>query len=643
LPIRNRHALGGAAGIALLALAFGWRWLGAPVGRPSAGGESQTAAQALAAPLSAPLTAPLAAMPGPAAVEAPSAPAESVPPADEGEESAPGAGLAPEAAAALEAAVRAAVAAAEAGRLIAPPEDSALFWYQRALEIDPRDRGARDGLHAVVTRAVEVGHAMVDRGELGEADALLALLASVPVGRKAIDGLRARREAQPRVAELLRQGAQRLAAGQRFEPQGESALDSYRAALSLDERNVVARQGLAEIESAVLERALAAASEDRFEDADRLLGLAATVLPGTPSQLATRVRVLELKRRRVDGLIEAAGAALDARNAGAAEGLIARALALLPDDPRIAALQGRLADARTYDNQRPGDVIVDPFMDREGSAPELVVIPVGEFDMGSPEGERGRRDHEGPQHRVRIGKAFALARTETTVADFRRFVRASGYVTDAERSGNSSVYDEKSGRIVTRAGVDWRRDYLGEEARADHPVLHVSFNDAQAYVAWLSERTGRAYRLPSEAEFEYALRAGTTTRFWWGNGNPLRVVGNFTGDGDRSRTGRAWTRAFPRYSDGHFGPAPVASFPANGFGVFDMNGNVSEWVEDCWHDSYLRAPDDGSAWVNRGCARRVVRGGSWGSATEQFRSAYRTPSPPDVRSARIGFRVARDL
>lgn len=635
MPIRNRHAIGGAAGLALLALAFGWRWFGAPVSLPSDEGEGEAAAL--------PLTAPLAATPAPTAVDAPPEAEEPAPPTAEGEESAPGAGLAPEAAAELEAAVRAAVAAAEAGRLVAPPEDSALSWYGRALEIDPRDRGARDGLAAVVARAVEGGHALLDRGELGEADALLALLASAPLGREAIDGLRARREAQPRVAELLRQGAQRLAAGQRFEPEGESALDSYRAALALDERNVVAKQGLAEIESAVLERALAAASEDRFDDADRLLGLAATVLAGTPSQLATRSRVLELKRSRADGLIEAAGAALDARNAGAAEGLIARALALLPDDPRIAALQDRLADARTYANQRPGDVIADPFVDREGSAPQLVVIPVGDFDMGSPQGERGRREHEGPQHRVRIARAFALARTETTVADFRRFVRASGYVTDAERAGNSSVYDEKSGRIATRAGVDWRRDYLGEEARADDPVLHVSFNDAQAYAAWLSERTGRAYRLPSEAEFEYALRAGTTTRFWWGNGNPLRVVGNYTGDGDRSRTGRAWTRAFPRYSDGHFGPAPAATYPANAFGVFDMNGNVSEWVEDCWHDSYLRAPDDGSAWVNRGCARRVVRGGSWGSASEQFRSAYRTPSPPDVRSARIGFRVARDL
>jgi len=636
LPIRNRHAIGGAAGLALLALAFGWRWFGAPLsGLPAEVGSDASA------PLQPPLALPVAMVPAAPPEEVPAEAA--TPPAATGDDSAPGEGLEPAAAVELEAAVAAAVAAAEAGRLVAPDDESALHWYSRALQIDPRDRGAREGRRMVVLRALESGHALLDRGELPEVDAILAALAEAPAERAAVAALRARRDAQPQVAELLRQGSQRLAAGQRFEPEGDSALDSYRAALALDSRNVVAKQGLVEIESAVLERALAEASEDRFEDADRLLALAATILPGTASQLSTRGRVVDLKRGRADGLIQAAGAALDARNAAAADGLIARALALLPDDPRIAVLQSRLADARTYANQRPGDLIADPFVDREGSAPQLVVIPVGEFDMGSPRDERGRREHEGPRHRVRIGRAFALARTETTVADFRRFVRAAGYRTDAERSGSSSVYDEKSGRIATRSGIDWRNDYLGEPARDDDPVVHVSFDDAQTYVAWLSERTGRSYRLPSEAEFEYALRAGTTTRFFWGNGNPLRVVGNYTGDGDRSRKGRAWTRAFPRYSDGYFGPAPAGSFPANEFGLFDLNGNVSEWVEDCWHDSFLRAPDDGSAWVNRGCARRVVRGGSWGSASEQFRSAYRTPSPPDVRSARIGFRVARDL
>ena len=173
--------------------------------------------------------------------------------------------------------------------------------------------------------------------------------------------------------------------------------------------------------------------------------------------------------------------------------------------------------------------------------------------------------------------------------------------------------------------------------------MHVSFNDAAAYVAWLSERTGKRYRLPSEAEWEYAERAGSTARYAWGAANPARVIGNFTGDGDRSVSGRSWTKAFPRYNDGYWGPAPTGRFAANAFGLFDMSGNVSEWVEDCWHDSYLRAPADGSAWINPGCGRRVVRGGSWGSAPEQTRSAFRVSAADDTRSARVGIRVARDL
>jgi formylglycine-generating enzyme required for sulfatase activity len=173
--------------------------------------------------------------------------------------------------------------------------------------------------------------------------------------------------------------------------------------------------------------------------------------------------------------------------------------------------------------------------------------------------------------------------------------------------------------------------------------VHVSWDDARAYAEWLSAATGKSYRLPSEAEHEYVQRAGTTTRFRWGDGDPREVLGNFTGLGDRSPTGRSWTRGFPDYADGYWGPAPVSSFPPNAFGVHDMDGNVAEWVEDCWHDSYLRAPADGRAWVNPGCARHVVRGGSWGSAPEQFRPAYRASASRELRSGRTGFRVVRDL
>jgi formylglycine-generating enzyme required for sulfatase activity len=205
------------------------------------------------------------------------------------------------------------------------------------------------------------------------------------------------------------------------------------------------------------------------------------------------------------------------------------------------------------------------------------------------------------------------------------------------------VYDERGGVMSEHRGVDWRRDHAGRKAAPELPVVHVAFEDAEAYVAWLSAQTGQRYRLPSEAEFEYALRGGRDEAYAWGEGAPTRVVGNLTGDGDKSRLGRRWSNAIPDYADGHWGPAPVRSFPAEAFGTFDLIGNVSEWVQDCWHDGYRRAPGDGTAWVNPGCSDRVIRGASWASTLDRARSAYRQPSAAETTHARLGFRVVRDI
>ena len=198
--------------------------------------------------------------------------------------------------------------------------------------------------------------------------------------------------------------------------------------------------------------------------------------------------------------------------------------------------------------------------------------------------------------------------------------------------------------MIEVRGANWRRSYLGRVAAPpDAPVVHVAWEDAHAYAEWLSARTGQRYRLPSEAEFEYALRAGAQTPWAWGAQRPERAFANLTGEGDESPQGRRWGRAIPGWSDGHWGPAPVGTYPAEGFGTRDLIGNVSEWVDDCWHDSYRRAPVDGSAWINPGCDERVVRGGSWASTLEQTRSSFRLQVPGNLGSARVGFRVARDL
>ena len=174
-------------------------------------------------------------------------------------------------------------------------------------------------------------------------------------------------------------------------------------------------------------------------------------------------------------------------------------------------------------------------------------------------------------------------------------------------------------------------------------MIHVSAQDAANYAHWLAEQTGQSYRLPSEAEFEYMLRAGSTGPFPWGEGRPPAGAGNFTGARDQSPGGRHWRNAFEGYGDDAWGPARVGSYSPNAYGLHDVAGNVSEWVADCWHDSYRRAPVDGTAWVNPGCEDKVVRGGSWASSPTQTRSAWRLGSDADTTNGRVGFRVVRDI
>jgi formylglycine-generating enzyme required for sulfatase activity len=234
-----------------------------------------------------------------------------------------------------------------------------------------------------------------------------------------------------------------------------------------------------------------------------------------------------------------------------------------------------------------------------------------------------------------------------TVAQFRLFVERTGYRTAAEINGSSSIYNEAAGRLGARERVNWRHDYKGKEAGPDMPVLHVNAYDALAYVQWLAVETGKNYRLPSEAEYEYVARAGGSGTYWWGEESPAEVVENLTGERDKSPGKRQWSAYFDKYSDGHWGPAPAGSLVNDALvhpmGVRDIAGNVSEWMADCWHQNYIKAPTDGSAWFNPGCDRRVVRGGYWSSAPEQSRAAYRFPVNASSHGPVIGFRVARDL
>lgn len=291
---------------------------------------------------------------------------------------------------------------------------------------------------------------------------------------------------------------------------------------------------------------------------------------------------------------------------------------------------------------QPGRIFSDRIA-RGGYGPELIVIPAGRFELGAVGKDRKAPAAEKPAHTVALQRPFALTRAEITVDEFGAFIAASAYRSRAEQAGSSEIFDLASGRLIRAEGVDWRFDHIGKPARGDYPVVHVAYADATAYAAWLSRRTGRHYRLPSEAEWEYALRAGTDSVFPWGNKPKDLEKGNLTGNGDRFPNGRNWRNAISGYSDGYWALAPVRRYSSEDWGTFDMLGNVSEWVEDCWHENYRRAPANGEAWVNDGCTHRVIRGSAWLSSIDQSRSSFRMPMAAERTNARLGFRLVREL
>ncbi len=368
------------------------------------------------------------------------------------------------------------------------------------------------------------------------------------------------------------------------------------AAEARAERERLAREAA---EAAERER-VARADDDAFARAKRenTASAYASYLSGWPTGRhvadARRLRDAAVERERLARADDDAFAA--ARQADTASAY-ASYLSGWPSG-RHAAEARRLRDAAAA----PLDV-GDVFRDC-AECPEMVVLPSGSFDMGSPSSEERRFDNEGPVHRVRIGYRLAVGKYEVTFAEWDACVDAGGCGRDPDDAG-------------------W--------GRGSRPVIFVSWEDAQEYVAWLNVRSGLsgsgAYRLLSESEWEYAARAGTRTARYWGSGIGRN---NANCDGCGSRWDDRQT-------------APVGSFQANGWGLYDMLGNVWEWTRDCWNGSYAGAPSDGSAWETGNCSRRVLRGGSWLNGPWDLRAAFRVWSVSGIRFILFGFRVARTL
>ena len=272
--------------------------------------------------------------------------------------------------------------------------------------------------------------------------------------------------------------------------------------------------------------------------------------------------------------------------------------------------------------------------------PEMVVVPAGAVTMGSPGNEPGRFSDESPQHVVTFARPFAAGKFEVTVDEFAAFVKATGY------DAGSKCLTLEEGKSAVRDGRSWRDP--GYPQTGSYPAACVSWNDATAYLGWLTKKVGKQYRLLTEAEWEYAARgttaSGSSSRYTFGDDDSAMCrYGNVADKTARQLIPGAATWTTYPCSDGYAYAAPVGTFAANAFGLYDVHGNVWEWTEDCYNTNYNGAPIDGSPWIAGDCDHRVVRGGMWGSNPANVRLARRFKDPIDTRSQDIGFRVVRTM
>jgi formylglycine-generating enzyme required for sulfatase activity len=382
------------------------------------------------------------------------------------------------------------------------------------------------------------------------------------------------------------------------EKQARAVAEEARAA-----RKETLRRQLAERRALEAEKARAAQEEAQRKQAQ-----------AQAQAKAAAVYLAEQKRARAE---------LAAREAVQAAAPAAVSVAI----PAPAAAGGAEGGAGSGSDQAPTinateGILRDKFIDADGKGPELVLLPAGRFQMGSPEHERdiamaagsqpGWLARELPQHWVGIERPIAMGRYPVLVDEWRDFVRATGWRPDGD--------------------VDWEAPGFPQTGR--HPVVGVNWFDALRYVRWLSEATGRTYRLPSEAEWEYACRAGTRSAFSCGDTispEQANYDGNFTYNGGPRGAYRR-------------GTTPAGMFAPNPWGLYDMHGNVWEWVQDVVHDDYQGAPTDGSAWEAGGDgARRILRGGSWLYNPRYLRSALRNGFSAALSNDIVGFRVVREL
>ena len=508
------------------------------------------------------------------------------------------------------------LAAAEADlkarRLTSPAGNNAWDNYMRVLELVPAHPEAIGGMERVIHSYMELFGMEVEKEDFDKAAGYLVKIGELHPDSPVLDeGVQRLNDAkQARADRLAEQERQRQAdlEKQRVEQAIEGHWKTFEAALG----------------------------EDNLNEATSILNQLRALSPEEPGLAQGEARLAELERKLIDRVIKehwaAFEAAMEVQDLDEAASLLTQVRALNPEYSGLAEGEQRLAAAQAALEQQLREV-EEKLKQLVG---EMVDIPGGTFRMGDLDGSVFWK----PVRSVTVA-AFRMGKYEVTVGQFRRFVDATGYRTDVRRDAGDrgDCWVEVSGfwgpRWERSTDHNWQNP--GYAVDETHPAVCVSRYDAQAFTEWLSTETDMSFRLPTEAEWEYAARAGSTTKYHFGNSESQMCRYDNHADSSTDFDSRNES-----CSDGvSKRTALVGSYQPNSFGLHDMHGNVSEWVQDCWNDSYSGAPTDGSAWMQGECDYHVYRGGSWryGATSSAFR--YRS-SPSISRDSTRGFRLAQD-
>ena len=404
------------------------------------------------------------------------------------------------------------------------------------------------------------------------------------------------REAQ--ISALLSGAKADLSANRLTSPAGNNAWEKYQAVLKLAPGHTEAQKGLDNVIARYKSMFDSALRRKKFAEAQRYVSQIRSIHANAPG-------LSEMEDR-----LSASRAAEKRRQEEQKEKLDRIRQAAADAERRRQEQEAAKRKAESNREKRTGR----KFRDCE-ACPEMVVVPAGAFTMGSSSGESGRYADEGPRHQVKMWYPFAVGVYEVTFEEWDACVDAGGC--------GGYVPDDKG----------W--------GRGKRPVINVSWNDAQAYVQWLSNKTGAEYHLLSESEWEYVARAGTSTARYWGESSSAQCRYANGADETAKRYHSNWP--VEACDDGHYHTAPVGTYAANAFGLCDVLGNVWEWTQDCWNDNYFNVSGDGSARESGDCSMRVLRGGSWVSGPKFLRSAYRIGETAELRDGGLGFRVARSF